>query len=282
MRSASSSAAAVKLPVYDSAAKGSRELEELRNIWAYRSLIRELVIRDIKIRYKRSVMGIAWTMIAPLFNMVALTLIFSSLLKQQIHSYAAYFLIGSMYWTYFSTATSYAASQTHDANEFAKKTYLPRSVFVLSSTGVALVNLVLSLLPLAIILAISHFRLRWTIVFFPISVVLETAFSLGVGFLIFTVASRFSDIREMYLVFINTWFFITPIVYAPSIVPAKFRFVLWLNPHYYLIQTFRIPLYDGFLPPASVLLFSTAIAFVTLAVGWVFFCRRIDEYAFRS
>ncbi len=267
---------------YDSGARRVPELDELRNLWTYRSLVRELIIRDIKLRYKRSVLGIAWTMIAPLFNMVALTLVFSSLLKQQIHNYPAYFMIGSLYWTYFSTATSYAASQTQDSNEFSKKVYLPRSVFVISSTGVALVNLVLSIAPLALILLVTRFHFRATSWFFPISLVLETAFTLGLAFLVFTFASRFSDIREMYLVMINTWFFVTPIVYAPSIVPARFRYVLWLNPHYYLIQTFRTPLYDGILPPASVIGFSAAIAFGTLAIGWIFFCRRIDEYAFRS
>jgi len=88
--------ARTRVPVYDSAARTIKEWEELRNIWAYRSLVRELVIRDIKIRYKRSVLGVAWTMIAPLFNMVALTLVFSNLLKQQVRSFPAFFMIGSM------------------------------------------------------------------------------------------------------------------------------------------------------------------------------------------
>jgi ABC-2 type transport system permease protein len=281
MRSARTSDEA-GLPVYDSDARTFREWDEIKNIWSYRSLIRELVIRDIKIRYKRSVLGIAWTMLAPLINMVALTLVFSSLLKQQIRNYPAFFMIGSLYWTYFSSATSYAAAQTHDSNEFSKKIFLPRSVFVISSTGVALVNLFLSLAPFALILVAMRFRFHATIWLLPFAVVLETAFTLGLGFLVFTLASRFSDIREMYLVLINTWFFITPIVYAPAIVPARYRFILWLNPHYYLIQTFRTPVYDGVLPPLSVVLFSAAIAFGTLATGWIFFCRRIEEYAFQS
>lgn len=270
------------VPTYDSAARTFPEWDELKNIWAYRSLVRELVIRDIKIRYKRSVLGVAWTMITPLLNMVALTLVFSSLLKQQVRSFPAFFMIGSMYWTYFSTATSYAAAQTHESNEFSKRVYLPRSVFVISATGVALINLVLSIVPLAVILIFTDFHFHWTSWFALVSLVFETAFTLGIGFLVFTLASRFSDIREMYLVLIQTWFFITPIVYPPAIVPARYRFVLWLNPHYYLIQTFRTPIYDGKLPPLSVVLFSAAISFSTLALGWIFFCRRIEEYAFRS
>jgi len=147
---------------------------------------------------------------------------------------------------------------------------------------VALVNLVLSIVPLTVILVLTKFRFHPTIWFIPVSLVFETAFTLGIGFLVFTLASRFSEIREMYLVLINTWFFITPIVYPPAIVPAKYRFILWLNPHYYLIQTFRTPIYDGKLPPLPVVLFSAGIAFTTFVVGWIFFCRRIEDYAFRS
>ena len=104
------------------------------------ALVYELVIRDIKVRYKRSVLGVFWTMLAPLLNMVALTLVFSSILKQQIRNYPVYFMTGSILWTYFSQATSSAASQTQDSNELAKRIYIPRSVFVASSIGVGLVN----------------------------------------------------------------------------------------------------------------------------------------------
>lgn len=267
---------------YDSSDRGFPEIDELLDLWRYRGLVWELMVRDIKIRYKRSVLGIAWTMIAPLLNMVALTLVFSTLLKQQIRNYPAFFMLGSMYWAMFATGTSFAATLTHDANELAKRVYLPRSVFVVSATGVALVNLVLSIVPLLAILIATRFHFHATSWFFPFALVLLTAFTLGVAFFVFTLASRFTDIREMYLILVQTWFFITPIVYAPVIVPAKFRFVLWMNPHYFLLQTFRTPIYDGMLPTRAVILFSAAIAFATLAAGWSFFCRRIQEYAFRS
>ena len=267
---------------YDSSDRGFPELDELLLLWRYRALVWELVVRDLKIRYKRSVLGIAWTMLAPLLNMVALTLVFSTLLKQQIRNYPAFFMLGSMYWGFFATGTSFAASQTHDANELAKRIFLPRSVFIVSSGGVALVNLVLSFVPLIVILVATRFRFHATSWFLPIAVLLLTAFTLGVGFLIFTLASRFTDIREMYGVLVQTWFFITPIVYAPAIVPARFRFILWLNPHYYLIQVFRTPVYDGMLPSMKVIGFSAAFSLAMLVVGWSFFCRNIQDYAFRT
>jgi len=267
---------------YDSSDRGFPELDELLLLWRYRALVWELIVRDLKIRYKRSVLGIAWTMLAPLLNMVALTLVFSSILKQQIRNYPAFFMLGSMYWGFFATGTSFAANQTHDSNELAKRIFLPRSVFVVSSAGVALVNLVLSIVPLTLILVFTRFHFHATTWFLPFAVLLLCVFTLGVGFLIFTLASRFTDIREMYGVLVQTWFFITPIVYAPAIVPARFRFILWLNPHYYLIQTFRTPVYDGMFPPLKVIAFSAAFSVAMLVVGWSFFCRNIQDYAFRT
>lgn len=270
------------VPVYDSSNRGSRVVEEARALWSYRALVYELVIRDIKVRYKRSVLGVFWTMLAPLLNMVALTLVFSSILKQQIRNYPVYFMTGSILWTYFSQATSSAASQTQDSNELAKRIYIPRSVFVASSIGVGLVNLVLSIVPLLAILVATGFPLHATWYFLPVSVFMVTLFSAGVGFFLFTFASRFTDIREMYLVLVQTWFFLTPIVYHPSIVPAKFRLALWANPMYYLVRTFREPIYDGVLPSSRLIAASLALSLGVFLAGWVYFCHRAEEFAFRT
>lgn len=271
-----------RLAVYDSARRGSPIVEEARALWAYRGLVHELVIRDIKVRYKRSVLGVVWTMLAPLLNMVALTLVFSSILKQEIQNYPVYFMAGSICWTFFSQTTSSAASQTQDSNEIAKRIYIPRSVFVVSAVGVGLVNLVLSIVPLVLILVATHFPLYPTWWFLPFSTAIVALFAAGMGFFLFTLASRFTDIREMYLVLVQTWFFLTPIVYHPAIVPPRFRFALWANPMYYLIQTFRKPIYDGLIPNPALVGASAAFAVAIFVTGWIYFSRRVDEFAFRS
>jgi ABC-2 type transport system permease protein len=271
-----------EVSVYVSSRRGSPVVEEARALWSYRALVYELVIRDIKVRYKRSVLGVFWTMLAPLLNMVALTLVFSTILKQQIRNYPVFFMTGAILWSYFSQSTSSAASLTQDSNELAKRIYIPRSVFVAAAIGGGLVNLVLSIVPLLLILVATGFPLYKTWYFLPVPVFMVTMFSAGVGFLLFTLASRFTDIREMYLVFVQTWFFLTPIVYHPSIVPAKFRLILWLNPMYYLLQTFRRPIYDGLLPSPALLAASLALSVVTLITGWVYFCHRAEQFAFRT
>ncbi len=268
--------------LYDSSRRPARVIEEARGLWAYRNLVVELAIRDIKIRYKRSVLGVFWTMLAPLLNMVALTLVFSALLKTQIQNYPVYYLAGSLFWTFFSQTTSSTASHTQEANEMTKRIFIPRSVFVASAIAVGLVNLALSIVPMLLLLLVMGFPLHTTWFFLPVGVVLLSLFSAGVSLILFTVASRFSDVREMYLVLVQTWFFLTPIVYHPAIIPPRFRFALWLNPMYYLIQTARRPIYDGLFPSPTLLAGAAAVSLATLAIGWVYFSRHANQYAFES
>jgi len=268
--------------IYDSARRRPRWIEEATSLWKYRGLVHELVIRDIKVRYKRSVLGVVWTMLAPLLNMIALTLVFSVLFKQAIQNYPVYFMAGSIFWAFFSQTTSTATQQTLASNEMAKRMYVPRSAFVASALGGGLVNLVLSLVPLLVILLVTGFPLHPTWAFLPVSVFIVALFTAGISLLLYTVASRFADIKEMYLVVVQTWFFLTPIVYHPSIVPPKYRFALWANPMYYFVQTFRAPIYDGVIPGAVLVLGSLALAVAVLVTGWVFFCHRRDDMAYWS
>lgn len=268
--------------VYDSARRGFLILEEARELWAYRHLVGELVSRDIKVRYKRSVLGIAWTMLSPLLQMIALTFVFSAVLKQDIRNYPVYLLTGTVFWTFFAQATSHAASLANDAHEITRRIYIPRSVFVASAVGVALVNLLLSLVPLVLImLGIRHpFHASW--LFLPVSITAGALFTAGIGLLVFTLASRFDDVRETYIVLLSPWFFVTPIVYSAKIVPPEFRPLVRLNPMNYMVEIFRAPLYDGWLPGWKTLTFAALAALSSLAIGWLFYSTKIEEYGSRG
>ncbi len=270
------------VPVYDSARQRPRWIEEAADLWRFRGLVHELVIRDIKVRYKRSVLGILWTMLAPLLNMIALTLVFSAILKTAIDNYPVYFMAGSIFWAFFAQTTMTVTGQTSGSNELAKRTFVPRSVFVASAVGGGLINLALSLVPLLLILLFTGFPLHATWVFLPVSVAIVSLFTAGASLLLYTVASRFADVKEMYPVLVQTWFFLTPIVYHPSIVPPKYRFALWANPMYYLVQTFRDPIYDGTVPKLGLLLGAVALSIAVLVTGWVYFCHRRDQMVYWS
>jgi homopolymeric O-antigen transport system permease protein len=267
------------VPFYDSSARGPRPLEELQMLWAYRSLVLELIVRDIKVRYKRSILGVAWTMLAPLLNMAALTIVFSAVLKTAIVNYPVYLLSGLVLWNFFSQTTSAAAVQTTEANEIAKRIFVPRSAFVVSAIGVGLVNLLLSLIPLVAILLFTRFPLHEAWLLLPIPIFLTTLFTAGISLALFAVASQFTDVREMYLVGVQIWFFVTPVMYDLSIVPARFRSWIAMNPLSYFVETFRAPIYGGRLPDAAAMLIAAGVAVVSAIAGWVFFCLRADRLA---
>ncbi|MEO8587110.1 MAG: ABC transporter permease, partial [Acidobacteriota bacterium] len=193
-------------------------------------------------------------------------------------NFPVYFLTGSIFWAFFAGATSHAASLTIDAAEITKRVYIPRSVFVVSAVGVALVNLCLSLVPLFLIVLFTGFPIHASWLFVPVSILIGALFTTGVGLMVFTLASRFVDIKETYLVLVGTWFFVTPIVYTQAMVPERFRFIVRYNPMTYLVEVFRAPLYDGWLPGPKTLAFAALAAVSSLVIGWLFYAARIEEY----
>lgn len=269
------------LEIYDSLKRGPLALEELRGVLRYRDLIFQLVRRDIVSRYKRSVLGIAWTMLNPLGMMVILTVVFSELFKS-VPGYPAYILSGLVAWNFFSQGTSAAMIQMVWGSSLLQRIYLPRTAFVVSAIGTALVNLLLSLAPLILIVLLVRLPLRPAILFLPIPIILLAAFSLGIGLLFSAWAIYFPDVSEMYQVALIAWLYLTPIIYPEDIIPTTYRYwILHLNPMYYLIKVFRQPVYEGVVPSAPLLAAAVLIAGLTLLIGWIIFSSRADEFTYR-
>jgi ABC-2 type transport system permease protein len=266
---------------YDSDRRGPVALEELRNLWRYRDLIYQLVRRDIVSRYKRSALGVAWTMLNPLGMMLVLTMVFSQVFHS-VRGYPAYILSGLIAWNFFTQATSSAMNQTVWGGSLFHRIYLPRTSFVVAAIATGIVNLLLSLVPLVLIVFLVGLPLRWTVVFLPISVLILAAFALGVGLLLSAWAIYFPDLVEMYQVGLIAWMYLTPILSPIEIIPEAYRFWFFhLNPMYYLVQIFRLPVYSGILPSPALLAVSAVIALLTLAAGWTVFCMRADEFTQR-
>lgn len=271
-----------KTMIYDSTKRGSSALEELRGILQYRDLIYQLVRRDIVTRYKRSVLGIAWTMLQPLGMMIVMTLVFSNLFKS-VEGYPSYILSGLVAWTFFSQTTTAAIHQIVWGGTLLHRIYLPRTSFAVSAIGTGIINWIFSLLPLIAIMLITGRPVRWSIVFIPISMILLAAFALGVGLILSTLAIYFPDVSEMYQIILIAWMYITPIIYPEEILPSAYRFWMTnLNPMYHLIRIFRMPLYEGVLPGWTELAIAGGIAITSLIIGWLFFSKKADEFTYQA
>jgi homopolymeric O-antigen transport system permease protein len=269
--------------VYDSTRRGSVVFEELREILNYRYLILQLVRRDILTRYKRSFLGVAWTMLNPLGMMVVWTIAFSQFFKSaDLPSYPAFVLNGLLAWTFFSQTTTAAMVNLVWGGGLLNRIYIPRSSFAIAAMGTGLVNIGLSMVPLLIVMLVTGLTLHWTILFVPISILILAGFALGVGLLLSTLAVYFPDIAEMYQIVLTAWMFLTPVMYPETILPAAYRSIItMLNPMYHMVKLFRIPLYFGRLPNLMELMVPLLISLFVLIIGWLVFTNKSDEFAYR-
>lgn len=271
-----------KTVIYDSAAASNPALEELNEIWNYRNLIYQLTRRDILTRYKRSVLGVAWTMLNPLGMMLVLTIAFSQLFRFNTPNYSAYILSGLLVWNFFSQTTTAAMNSLVWGGGLFKRIYMPRAIFAISSMVTGLVNLGLALVPMLLIMLITGTPIRWTILFLPVPVLLLVLFALGVGLIISTMAVFFPDVAEMYQILLTAWMYLTPIIYPSTILPEKLRFWLrLLNPMYRIVELFRLPLYNGRLPTWDEFWPTLVTTLLILVVGWILFTRKSKEFAYR-
>ncbi len=209
----------------------------------YSYLLQNLVIRDIKVRYKRSVLGFIWVMLNPLLIMLILNLVFSELFKGASKNYTAYLITGIVFWNFYSQSTSTAVNSFVGNANLIKKVYLPKTLFPLSVVLSAVINLLFSLIPLLIILLITNTNISPYIYMLPLVILLGAIFVYGVSLCIATFMVFFHDVKQIYEVLVFALMYMTPIFYPIDIVPQRYRFIIDANPLTHFIELFRSTLY---------------------------------------
>ncbi len=269
------------IPFYDSARQGNVAWDEFLQTLRYKDLIIHLVRRDVTSRYKRSILGVAWTMLNPLGTMIILTIVFSGLFSS-VQGYAAYILSGLLVWNFFSQSTVSGISSVVWGGDLFRRIYFPRSIFSISAVGTGLVNLLLSLVPYLGLCLIIGWRVNTNFFWFPVPLLLIAMFTLGLSLIIASLGIRFPDIVEMYNVALLAWMYLTPIIYPENILPSRLISLLKFNPMYHLVKLFRESVYDGYSPNLQLLGICILIATITLGLGWMIFSRMSDEITYRS
>ena len=270
-----------KIIEYDSQSPGGPFLAELKELLRYRGLLHLLILNNIKTRYKRSVLGVLWTLLNPLLIMTVLAIAFSTLFRFSLLNYPVYLLSGLILWNFFAQTTTTAMQAITWGGSLIKRIYLPRTVFSVSALGSELINLLLSLIPLIIIMMAMGHPFRPALLFLPLAVLIIAMFALGTGLIISTLAVFFVDAAHIYQIVLTAWFYLTPIIYPVDIIPSGYLAYLKLNPMYYLVDLFRTPLYLGRFPDPESLLIGLGWSFSTLLAGWWIFSRKADQLAYR-
>lgn len=264
--------------IYDSQKK--IPFNDILEVYHYRFLIVQMVRRDILTRYKRSVLGVAWTMLNPLGTMLVLTIVFSTVFSST-QNYPVYVLTGIVVWNFFSKSTSSAMNNIVWGGTLLRRIYLPPSAFSISAIGTELVNMVLTLVPLALVLLVLHFPVTPAVLFLPVSMLINACFALGIALLLSRYAVFFPDVVEMYQIILTAWMYLTPIIFPVESFPKNLSFLLDLNPMTTMVNLFRMPIYNGVVPPIRMILTGLAWGLGTLALGWFLFIRKSDDYAYR-
>ncbi|HNQ61157.1 MAG TPA: ABC transporter permease [Bacteroidia bacterium] len=234
------------------------------------ALVFTLAMKTLKLRYKNSIFGFLWSMINPIIYLVIFTFVFGNVFSE-IDRYPLYALTGLVFWIFFSTSTIQVIESIINSSGVLKSINIPTIAFPLSAQLAALISLFLSMIPFMILMFIFGLRLTWeSLIFFPV-LVLFTAFTFGVSLILTSFNVYFRDMQLAWGSFMPAIFYATPIAYTASLIPAKFIWVLKLNPLYHFIGALRHAFYYNTLPSLGEAGILLVVGLGPLAIGyWVF------------
>lgn len=244
-----------------------------KNLFRFKWLLEQLVVRDLKVKYKRSYLGLLWSLLNPLLMMIVMSIVFSRIFRYNIENFPIYLLCGQVLFTFFSESTSSAMSSIIQGAGLIKKVYFPKYIFPLSRVLSCLVNLMFSLVAVLIMIIFSGVRLSFTMLLFPVPIIYLFIFCLGCGLIMSVAATFFRDMLHLYAVALQALMYFTPLFYPIEALPENVQFFIKFNPMFHYIRYFRnIILYDT-VPSLRENMMCIVISLVALLLGLAVFKR---------
>jgi ABC-type polysaccharide/polyol phosphate export permease len=245
-----------------------------------RELIWCLALKELRVRYKRSVLGFVWALLNPLMMMAILTVVFSNLARLPIKQYAVFLISALLPWTFFSQALTYCTESIVGNGPLLKKVRVDSAVFPVAAVLSNIFNFLFSLAPLVLILLVLRFPFYWTWLYLPVAMIPLMMFALGLGFYFATVNVFFRDVSHIVQILLSGWFYLCPIMYSFDFLPQKYHTVFRLNPMLYILNGFRLAIYYGQLPSAASMLTAFSFGAIALTAGYFYFRSRQDTFIF--
>ena len=249
----------------------------------YRALINQLVQRDIKTKYRRSVLGLLWTVLNPLLMMTVMSIVFSYLFSRygDVENFPVYLLCGQVIFNFFNESTSIAMGSIVHSGELIKKVYVPKYLFPITKVMSSGVNLLSSMIALVIVMVATRSRVTPTVLLavFPLLYVL--LFSTGVSLFLSAAAVSFRDLMHLYSVVTTAWMYLTPVIYPMSILdgaPKWAVFIINANPLTAFIKIFRAVVLDGVTAPWILHVQSIVWCVIALVIGSLVFKKSQDKF----
>jgi ABC-type polysaccharide/polyol phosphate export permease len=255
-------------------------LELFREIYRFRELIWALALKELRVRYKRSVLGFLWALLNPALLMLVLTLVFGTIMRFSIPDYAIFLLSVLLPWTFFTQSLSYSVESIVGNGELLKKVYVAKLVFPVAAVLSNVINFVLSLIPLIILIFALRFPLHWTWVYVPLAMISLSLFTLGASFFFATANVFYRDISHVIQIVLSAWFYFTPIIYPLDLIPKRYQWLFRLNPMLHVLNGFRLGIYYGLVPSIQTVAMALLWGVVTLIIGFSVFRRYQNSFVY--
>ncbi|QHT59258.1 ABC transporter permease [Paenibacillus lycopersici] len=251
-----------------------------RNLVKYKDLFFQLVQQDIKIKYRNSTLGILWSMLNPLLMMIVMTVVFMELFKSNIPYYPVYVLSGRILYQFFSESTSFAMDSIHANGQLVRKVYVPKYFFPLSRVSSSFITTVISLVIIAILMAVTGVPFRWMNLLFVLPMFYLVGIVSGIGLLLSSITVFFRDMKHFYSVILLVLMYVTPIFYPESIIPDKYHLLFQMNPLYIVLKMFRDIVIYGNMPTLEAHLISIGYVVFFGVIGLFVFYKAQDKFIY--
>lgn len=250
----------------------------IQNFKKFQPLLNELIARDIKIKYRKSVLGVLWTLLNPLFMMIILSIVFMNLFRFDVEYFPVYLLSGQLIFNFYSESTNTSMSAIMDNGPLIKKIYVPKYLFVLSRVSSSTINLLASFTALICVMLAMRVELHYMVLLAPIPLFFLIVFSLGVGLILSAITVKFRDVMHLYSVFVTALMYLTPVIYPMSILPEWLEPIVRLNPITNILQMFRNVMLYNTLPDLMSIAMAIVECAVMLSLGLYVFYKNQDEF----
>lgn len=253
----------------------------INNFRKYRFLLVELIKRDMFVKYKGSVLGIFWSFLNPLLQMIILVLVFGYFFGKDIPYFPIYVLTGRLLYSFFSSATKRAMTSIRGGASIMKKVYVPKYIYVLSSVFSELITLFISMIILLCVMIVINCPFRLVNLYALVPIFLLLVFTIGCGLILAPAYVYFKDMKYLYNVFTQLLMYGCAIFFPISILPAKFQTIFYLNPVFVAINGLRDSIIYGKIQPLDQTLFLAISAIVSLIIGVLIFYKTQDEFVLK-
>lgn len=251
----------------------------LKNLYNYREFLKTSVLKEFRGKYKKSFLGVLWSFINPLLQLLIYSVVFSFIMRSNVEHYTVFLVVALIPWTFFSTTINQGVSSIVQNEGIIKKVYFPREILPVSVVTSNLLNFCISCLIILGALIISGVGLSWYILLLPVIVLIQYLFTLGIVFIVSSITVYIRDLEYFINVLIMLWFYLNPIVYSVDIIPEKYLPIFNLNPMLHILNGYRDILYYKQAPNWINLMILLVVSLLFFIFGYKIFKKFEKRFA---